>query len=256
MYVYLITNLVTGLKYIGQTRYTVENRWARHVRKAKAGSIIDLHQAIREFGEGAFVKTILETCLDLGSLLEAERRWIRDLNTTDPTVGYNRTLGGQTGEITERTRQKISASLTGKQKTSAHRAKLSEASRKLVGPKNPFFGHSHTEATKQLIRDAMRGEKGPCYGRVRELHPMFGTQHTAASKEKMSRQRRGKTLSTHQKQRIREGLLARTLDRDRQMFEAFSEGRSFQEVADMFELTITSVYKVIGKAKNRELDSV
>lgn len=37
-YIYLVTNTVTGKKYIGQTRASIAQRWRQHVSAAKKGA--------------------------------------------------------------------------------------------------------------------------------------------------------------------------------------------------------------------------
>ncbi len=56
--IYLITCLVNGKKYVGQTTKTVEKRFKEHVRRKK--SLIS--KAIHEFGVENFTVEVLEEC--------------------------------------------------------------------------------------------------------------------------------------------------------------------------------------------------
>lgn len=58
-YIYRVTNKVTNLSYIGQTRYTVEFRWKQH-QHTDDGS--HFHNAIKKYGIENFEVEILEEC--------------------------------------------------------------------------------------------------------------------------------------------------------------------------------------------------
>lgn len=95
--VYLLTNRVNWLMYVGQTIFTLEKRLDEHQRNTRHGSDYLLHTAIREFGIEAFEARILEQTDDPGELDHLEREHIARLNTnaTRGGVGYNMTSGGQ-----------------------------------------------------------------------------------------------------------------------------------------------------------------
>lgn len=50
MFCYLLRNRVNGKRYIGITRGTVEQRWLVHCKKARLGSKLYIHTAIRKYG--------------------------------------------------------------------------------------------------------------------------------------------------------------------------------------------------------------
>jgi group I intron endonuclease len=110
--VYLVTNLVTNKRYVGQT--TAANpahRWRDHVKVAlncktkKANH--PLYRAIRKYGKEAFVFEILCSCRDRTSLDKAETEAIARLGTQRPR-GYNLMSGGQSsGKHSSETRSKM-----------------------------------------------------------------------------------------------------------------------------------------------------
>jgi group I intron endonuclease len=92
---YCHTNRVNGKQYVGQTAWTMEERWKSHVTSAK------LHQgcrvfgaAIRKYGPDAFDHEILEVVVctqQEADLIETE--WIKRKGSRVP-FGYNLTAGG------------------------------------------------------------------------------------------------------------------------------------------------------------------
>jgi len=98
--IYLITNAITGKKYVGQSINCIEERWEGHLEEAsrkvkkQRGS---LHEAIRQYGKDAFEITKIDsgTAHD-GELTEKEKYWIRELNTLQPN-GYNILSSGVSG---------------------------------------------------------------------------------------------------------------------------------------------------------------
>ncbi|MFC6644446.1 phage portal protein [Granulicella cerasi] len=96
--VYVITNVITGQKYVGQTVRPVERRWRVHVRDAKACSYRSrLHDAIREHGESNFTVHVQSNCVGRRALDTAERFYIALYRTQNPAYGYNLRSGGQAG---------------------------------------------------------------------------------------------------------------------------------------------------------------
>jgi group I intron endonuclease len=93
-YVYLVTNLVNGKKYVGCTKVSIKRRWAQHRSAAIKGSTLLIHRAIRKYGESVFKIEQLEV-LDGGhaDLMAAEIRHIDFHNCVVPN-GYNLTMGG------------------------------------------------------------------------------------------------------------------------------------------------------------------
>jgi len=87
--VYLITNIVNGLYYVGQTT-NFRKRMVRH--KRYEGGLLAV--AIREFGWDRFRVEILSECPDLNSLNHLERIWIILLRSREREFGYNLMSGG------------------------------------------------------------------------------------------------------------------------------------------------------------------
>jgi group I intron endonuclease len=104
--VYKITNQITGDCYVGQSKH-VEKRWKEHFCKGYGAMHSKLFQDhIDHFGIESFTFELLEEC-KTEELREKERYWIAELRPE-----YNTVVVGH--PVSEETRAKISASLTGK----------------------------------------------------------------------------------------------------------------------------------------------
>jgi group I intron endonuclease len=97
--IYVITNKVTNMKYVGLTIQTLERRWKYHIDQAKSNQIKgagSLHASIREFGEDSFILKIIDNGTTKVDLEEKEIMWIKKLGTIVPN-GYNISSGGGSG---------------------------------------------------------------------------------------------------------------------------------------------------------------
>lgn len=91
--IYIITCIVTGLIYIGQTTQSLNRRLSGHISAAYCKDRRDyssrLHVAIREFGKKAFKIEALDENIPKSQLCDLERKWILKLHSSDPAIGYN-----------------------------------------------------------------------------------------------------------------------------------------------------------------------
>jgi group I intron endonuclease len=107
--IYLMTNYMTNMKYVGQTvshrknkgkyrPFGVIGRFKDHISEAinntKKKQCSFLNNAIRKYGKEAFVVETLETCR-VSELDQLEQTYIKQFNTLSPK-GYNLTKGGKT----------------------------------------------------------------------------------------------------------------------------------------------------------------
>lgn len=192
MICYQVTNIVTGKVYIGLTATTLVERWARHMEHAAGGRGYALHDAIRKYGVDAFMIDEVASPIvrDREALADLERFLIAQAGSIAPR-GYNLTAGGEGVGGCEETSRKISASLTGKKLSDAHRKALSEgAKRRIRKPCSPETaakisvankgkpGRAHTEESKEKCRIAgLKRKPIPCSQEHREKMSKLMTGH-------------------------------------------------------------------------------
>ena len=92
--IYKITNKINNKIYIGQS-VNIEQRFYTHCSDAlyKADNNY-FHNAIRKYGKENFYIEIIEECPE-EELNDREIYWISKYNSTDTSIGYNSTLGGE-----------------------------------------------------------------------------------------------------------------------------------------------------------------
>lgn len=99
--VYLITNKINSMQYIGKTINKLKIRLYNH----KCHKTSYIGRAIKFYGWENFKVEILEECANRTELNEREKYWIKTLNTKTPN-GYNLTSGGESGyKVSEKSRR-------------------------------------------------------------------------------------------------------------------------------------------------------
>lgn len=136
--IYKITNIKTGMIYIGQTTMSIRDRWRLHCSENSTCGL--LRDAIRQYGKDSFVMEQVDTGHSRDELNQKEKAWIAKENSISPN-GYNIDSGGYYVEYTGESRQKMSA----------NHADVS-------GTNNPMYGLHHKEETRQLIAKRLRGK--------------------------------------------------------------------------------------------------
>lgn len=93
-FIYLVTNIITGHQYVGQTGLTIEQRWKRHCDCVRRNEHPDLplYKAIKKYGVENFIVSQIEECNN-NLLNEREIYWIKYYDTYNN--GYNATIGGE-----------------------------------------------------------------------------------------------------------------------------------------------------------------
>lgn len=112
--IYKLTNIQNGKVYIGQTKGSLRKRIITHLSQARKFTKSKKHHlqfALQKYGYDNFQIETIEAC-DPCHLNEREVFWIKHYNSTNPSIGYNCTNGGDgcsmAREIKDSTRTKIS----------------------------------------------------------------------------------------------------------------------------------------------------
>jgi group I intron endonuclease len=199
MVIYKTTNLLNGKIYVGK---------AESMKLHYIGSGCILKRAIKKYGKNNFKKEIIESCNSREELEEREKFWIKELDATNPEVGYNiaeggsggNTFYGKTEDEMDDIREKISKAGKGRTFSEEHRKKLAEAARKRKGNKpckfkgmkyEDYMGVESAETIKEKIKASRAAQV-----------------ITEEAKRKISEANKGKTMSEESKRKISEARKA------------------------------------------------
>lgn len=128
MIIYKITNTLNNKIYIGQTKLKLVKRWNGHVSDSKRCNY-RLANAIAKYGEENFKKEIIvEGDFNKALTDELETHYIRLYNSKHRDIGYNIKDGGNSVEMSDETKQKISLKNKGR--------KISDSEQKIRRQKN------------------------------------------------------------------------------------------------------------------------
>lgn len=93
-FIYKITNDLNDKVYIGKTNFTLEKRWAEHLRDFQKDTEDHrpIYSAMRKYGVEHFQMELVEEVSSENTVLEREKYWIEYYNSFQK--GYNATRGG------------------------------------------------------------------------------------------------------------------------------------------------------------------
>ena len=97
MYIYKLTNNLTGKCYIGQTRRTIEQRMYEHRQDARNGTGFYISGAIAKYGWSNFNVEVLAETDDVDELNRLERFYVQKYNAD--VKGYNLAPGGDSNAM-------------------------------------------------------------------------------------------------------------------------------------------------------------
>jgi group I intron endonuclease len=157
-YIYLIENIITKKKYIGQTlQLDINKRWNQH--KSLKGNTIGkiLFNAYKKYGVENFIFKILCICFD-NDTNKYEVEYIKKYNTLYPN-GYNLLEGGNNKKHNHYTIKILKDKLSGKNHpnygkkfSEEKRLKLSNSKKGIL---NPNFGKTTSDVQKEKLRNAV-----------------------------------------------------------------------------------------------------
>lgn len=196
-YIYKILNTVNDKCYNGQTRQAdVKQRWREHISRALRGNngCCAIGCALKKYGTSAFQFHIVCVCFD-DDLKFFEPHYIKSFNSLTPS-GYNLTEGGEGYTMSDRTKQKLSASHTGKKLTEEHKRNLSQAGR----------GRAVSPETRAKISAGNKGKPKSAEHKRKIGETSRGRKHSEDALRKMSEANKGKSLTEEHRRKIRDAL--------------------------------------------------
>lgn len=165
MYIYLITNLVSGQRYVGQTIQTVALRWQGHIRDTRRGFTYPICNAIRKYGSESFAVMEVDVARSRDELNVLEPFYIRLFNTRKPH-GYNLDSGGKNYATHDETKAKISQAnrgnkyCLGRVLSDETKAKISRANKGKRGRLGQRNSPEHIAKTSAGLRGKPSWNKG------------------------------------------------------------------------------------------------
>jgi group I intron endonuclease len=205
--VYKVTNIINGKIYVGKTKYDHITRFNGHCKDALiGGSNFAFHASIRKYGKENFKVECLAKSESEKKLLTLEIFYIKKFNcTVDTKLGYNMTLGGESGIQTDVVKKKIG---------DANRLRIySEETKKKISDGNK--GKVWSEERKKEWSNRLTGSGNPMFGKNRQP-TMLGKKHSKKTKEKLRKLRLGKLSSGENngmfgRVRINNGIINKTI---------------------------------------------
>lgn len=199
-FIYITTNLVNGMRYLGQKSFNQKD-W-----KTYLGSGMAFKKALNKYGRENFQKNIIYICYSEEELNQTEYELSVYLDVVESKDWYNLVFGGGTSRgwhPSEETRRK--------QSESAIKRFQSEEARKQASESHQ--GYYPSEDTRKKMSEAQKGkhagEKHWNYGGIMPEHTKqklleshLGISLSEERKKQMSEARTGTRLSEDAKQKI------------------------------------------------------
>lgn len=183
-YVYKTTNIVNGKIYIGQHKYTHQDKYDKYY----IGAGKKLKTAIKEFGRKNFKREILQECYSQQQLDEMEQHYIKIYKADDENVGYNILNGGISGFkmiMSEESRKKMA--LTNKMKPKEQ---------------HPMYGKHLTKEWKENLSKSLKGRKKSDEQKQKISQKLKGIKRSEETRKKIGQAQVGKKLSEETKMKI------------------------------------------------------
>lgn len=154
-YIYITTNLINHRKYVGRHKYLGSEGNYK-------GSGTALQNAFSFYGKYNFISEPIDWAEDKDTLNDKELWWIEFLGCVEDEIYYNIARGGE-----------------------------GWTSEEIAGEKHPFYGHRHTQETKEQIRQSKLGKH-------------YGWKHTEEHKNNMSKLMKGRKFSDETRRKMSE----------------------------------------------------
>jgi group I intron endonuclease len=149
--IYLITNLVNGKYYIGQTIQPLRKRFDYHMNGYDSCPL--LGRAVKKYGRQSFCVHVLAEANAQEELNTLETLWIAVTNSACRSVGYNIHPGGKTSKQSPETIEKRRQSMMGHRFSEETRRKQSEVAKAQGRRPSEIAVRNSAEARRGVHRD-------------------------------------------------------------------------------------------------------
>jgi group I intron endonuclease len=190
--IYVVTNLLNGKMYVGQTIQKLLRRWRQHRSSARTKRLVHFHHAINKYGEENFRIDCVAFAVTKEYADWLEKQWIVTLRTHLPEYGYNSTYGGEGARHTPEIREKISKARMGMPGPVWTPEQCAEIGLRQKGEKGNNWGKTASDETRRKMSFSHSGEKNVHFGKLGTEHPAFGAKHSEESKKSRSEKLKGR----------------------------------------------------------------
>ena len=210
MVIYKIINNVNKKIYIGKTIHSLKTRWNKHKYHIKNKKNYHLYNAINKYGIKNFNIVVIDKAETLTELNKKEKDWIIYYKSYDKLFGYNMTMGGDGGKLSNESLKKM---IKTKNKTVQEKIRKNgklyfhpDSWKKLMSYK--MKNRIISEETKDKISKALK--EGYRTGKIKPVGKppsRKGIKHTINAKNKISIARKGiKWIEYMSKETIKERM--------------------------------------------------
>lgn len=199
IYIYKTSNKINGKIYVGQHQFASLLKDDVYLG---SGKLIKL--AIKKYGKENFSKEIITIAMSPSEADVLEKYYIEKYDATNPKIGYNLMLGGQSsrGSFTKETLERMSLAKRGKPspKRGCHlseetRKRISEAQKDKTKKGHPWTtemrekleGRKRSAEARKRMSDSHKG-KDP-WNKGKHIQ---GHKHSEESKKKIAESQKGK----------------------------------------------------------------
>ena len=233
--IYLLTNIVNGKIYIGQTWYPLSIRMGKDGCNYK--NCLYLYSAIQKYGSDKFQYEILIQCCKQECADYLEEYFIDQYNSRNHQIGYNIKGGGSIGKHSETTKSKISKTLKNREKSSEALFQISELGRMWKGKKR-------VPQSEEIIQHHVAAMKE---WHDKNEHPMLGKHLSEKSKIKISVSNKGKhTMSDAHKAKVIEATKM-SVNIEQAILQAYQKGDTIANIEEQFATCRSSIYRILKR---------
>ena len=217
--IYKITS-PTGKIYIGQS-VDIKRRWAYHRCLSDSYHINILYRSFIKYGVDNHKFEILEQC-DSKLLNEREKFYIEKYDTFQTLNGMNLTKGGDNKvKFAESTIQKMSLAKKGKRPVH-------------------LIGHTHSDKTKELLRQKSIGNKN-----------WLGKHHSEETKAKIREKRKHQIFTEETRIKLSISSTGRKYPNRKKPSKEIGEKIRELNIGKKMNVKRTSIYYGVSKSRNR-----